>query len=65
MINTTKLGINGKITDSTGEIWYNIRIYTPELRRFVKSQNPKYWVRDENVLDYRINEQLYTLLALK
>jgi|688.fasta_scaffold684947_2 hypothetical protein len=61
----TSYKIVSKNIDKNGELWYNMRIYRAELRRWVKTQNTKFWYRNETIIDYSINEHLFTLLALK
>jgi hypothetical protein len=57
----TTYKIVSKTIDKNGELWYNMRIYSAELRRWVKTQNTKFWYRNETIIDYNINDcLLYT-----
>lgn len=65
MINSKqKFIVSRKVVDDNGEVWYNMRIYSADIRKWLKSQNQRYWVKTETIIDYSINEQIYTLLAL-
>lgn len=47
--------------------WYYIRIYSSEIRRWVKSCNPVLWKKASNMtaVDIAIKEELYTMFSLK
>jgi|694.fasta_scaffold13361_31 hypothetical protein len=54
-------------TDKNNNKWYYLRIYSAEIRRWVKTCNVSLWKRTEcmTIVDYAIKEELYTMFVLK